>query len=45
MKYVAPLSDCYVIAPNLSADYALKFLDEFIPLRQKTWDHAWAVEE
>ena len=45
MKYEAPLSDCYVIAPNRSAEYAMKFLDEFIPLRRITWDPSFSGEE
>ena len=33
-----PMSDCYVLSPNRSADFALAFLDRFLPSREPTWD-------
>jgi len=39
-----PMSDCYVLAPDRSAYLALKFLDQFVPFREPTWDAADPVD-
>jgi hypothetical protein len=39
-----PMSDCYVLSPNRSADFALAFLDEFLPSREPTWNAAEPVD-
>lgn len=33
-----PMSDCYVLAPNRSATFALNFLNAFVPLREPAFD-------
>ena len=33
-----PMSDCYVLSPDRSSDFALAFLDKFLPSREPTWD-------
>lgn len=33
-----PMSDCYVLSPDRSADFALAFLNKFVPSREPTWD-------
>ncbi len=33
-----PMGDCYVLAPDRSADFALAFLDTFVPSFEPTWE-------
>ncbi len=39
-----PMSDCYVLSPDRSADFALAFLDKFLPSREPTWDAADPID-
>jgi hypothetical protein len=34
------MSDCYVLSPDRSADFAMAFLDSFTPSRNQAWDAA-----
>jgi len=39
-----PMSDCYVLSLDRSADFALAFLDRFVPSREPTWDAADPID-